>query len=127
MLAEMMPGLIVPLLLAAAAIMLRQFFRPLRWLTTRMGRWLLGCSAIGLLVPLFILSIYPPNTDAALNATLSRFLWPTHMMLMAADSYTPTFGVAFVIGMSIGANILAYLGIGLGVWAAVSWTRRLLA
>ena len=124
MLAETMPGLVVPLLLATAAMMLGQFFPKLRYLRMGMRRWLFACSALGLIVPLFILLIYPPNTGAALNASLSRFLWPTHIMLMAADPYTPPSGVALVIGISIGANVLAYLGIGLAVWKVVSWRRH---
>jgi hypothetical protein len=125
MLAEIMPGLVVPLLVASAVMVFGQFYRPLQYVTARMKRWLLWCSTPGLLVPLLILLIYPPNTDAALNASCSRLLWPSALMLMTADPYTPQSGVAFVIGLSVGANILVYLGIGLLVWIVASWTRRL--
>jgi hypothetical protein len=124
MLAEITPGFVVPLLIASAAMAFGQFYRPLQYLTSSVKRWLLWCSTLGLIIPLLILLIYPPNTDAALNATSSRLLWPSHLMLMAADPYTPPSGVAFVIGISVGANILAYGGIGLLVWTVTSWTRR---
>ena len=69
MLAEIMPGLVVPLLVASAVMVFGQFYRPLQCVTARMKRWLLWCSTLGLLVPLLILLIYPPNTDAALTAS----------------------------------------------------------
>jgi Na+/serine symporter len=90
-----------------------------------MKRWLLWCSTLGLVIPLLILLMYPPNTDAALNALITRLLWPSRLILMAAPAHTPPSGVAFVIGISVMANILVYLGIGLLVWTAASWTRRL--
>jgi hypothetical protein len=125
MLAEIMPGLVVPFLIASAVMALGHFCQPLQYLTTSMKRWLLWCSTLGLIIPLVILLIYPPNTDTALNATCSRLLWPSVDTLMAADTYTPPSGVALVIGISVGANVLAYLGIGLFVWIVAGWTRRL--
>jgi hypothetical protein len=125
MLAEIMPGLVVPLLIASVLMAFGHSCQPLQHVTTTMKRWLLWCSTLGLIIPLVILLIYPPNTDAALNASCSRLLWPTVDMLMVADRYTPPSAVAFVIGISVGANVLAYLGISLLVWAVAGWTRRL--
>jgi hypothetical protein len=125
MLAEIMPGLVVPFLIASAVMAFGHFYQPLQYLTTSMKRWLLWCSTLGLIIPLVILLIYPPNTDTALNAACSRLLWPSVDMLMAADPYTPPSGVALVIGISVAANVLAYLAIGLLVWTVASWTRRL--
>jgi len=125
MLAEIMPGLVLPLLIAAVVMVFGQFYRPLQYVTASMKRWLLWCSTLGLVIPLLILLIYPPNTDAALNALCTRLLWPSALMLMAADLYTPPSGVAFVIGISIGANILLYLGVGLLVWTVAYGMRRL--
>lgn len=45
-------------------------------------------------------------------------------MLMAADPYTPKSGVALVVGMSVVANVVAYLIIGLVVWRVAAWNRR---
>jgi hypothetical protein len=125
MLAEIMPGLVVPLLIASALMAFGRSCQPLQYLTTSKKRWLLWCLTLGLIIPLVILLIYPPNTDAALNANCSRLLWPSADMLMAADRYTPPSAVAFVIGISVGANVLAYLGIGLLAWTVAGWTRRL--
>jgi hypothetical protein len=125
MLTAIAPGLVVPLLIASAVMTFGHFGQPLQHVTTSRKRWLLWCSTLGLIIPVVILLIYPPNTDAALNANSSRLLWSSVYMLMAADRYTPPSGVALVIGISVGANILAYFGIGLLVWTIAGWTRRL--
>jgi len=125
MLREILPGIIVPLLITSAAMLLGQFLQPLRYVTRRLTRWLLSCAALGLFIPLLILLIYPPNTDAALNATSSHLLWPSAIMLMAADPYTPPFGVAIVIALSVATNIVLYSTIAMAVWIVSHWTRSL--
>ena len=124
MFAEIAPGIVVPLLMATLALLLGRFYQPLQRVTMSMRRWLFCCSIVGLVIPSTILLAFPPNTDAVLNATTSRLLWPSHFMLMAADPYTPKSGVALVVGMSVVSNILAYLIIGLVVWSVAAWKRR---
>jgi hypothetical protein len=114
----------VPLLIAAVAMALGNFYEPLQRVTMSVRRWLFCCSVVGFVVPSTILLAFPPNTDAALNATSSLLLWPSHLMLMAADPYTPKSGVALVVGISVVANVLAYLIIGLVVWSIAAWKRR---
>jgi hypothetical protein len=123
MLSEIIPGLVLPLLIASAVMAFGQFYRSLRYVTQSMKRWLLWCSLLGLIVPVLILLTYPPSTDAALNAHSTRLLWPSGIMLMAADPYASRSAVALVIGVSLGANIVVYSGIGLLVWVA-SLTRH---
>jgi hypothetical protein len=124
MLAEIMPGLVLPLLIASAVMAFGRFYRPLRYVTQSMKRWLSWCSILGLIVPVLILLTYPPSTDAALNAHSTRLLWPSGIMLLAADPYASRSAVAFVIGISVGANIFVYSGIGLLVWGVASLTRH---
>ena len=124
MLKEIMLGIALLLLIASAAMALGQFLQPLRSMTMSVTRWLLSWAALGLFVPSLILLIYPPNTDVALNATSSHFLWPTVIMLMAADPYTPAFGVAIVIAFSVVANIVVYISIALVVWIVAHCARR---
>ena len=124
MLREMIPGIALLFLVASAAMVLGQFLLPLRYVTMHVGRWLLSWAALGLFIPSLILLIYPPNTDAALNATSSHLLWPSAIMLMAADPYTPRSGVAIVIAMSVAANIVVYSSIALVVWIVAHWTRN---
>jgi len=124
MFAEVAPGVVVPLLMAVVAMVLGRFYRPLQRVTMSMRRWLFCCSIVGFVIPSTILLASPSNTDAALNATSSRLLWPSHLMLMAADPYTPKSGVASVVGMSVVANVVAYLIIGLVVWSVAACKRR---
>lgn len=117
MFADVVPGIVVPLLMATVAMVLGRFYEPLQRVAMSMRRWLFCCSIVGFVIPLLILLAFPPNTDAALNSTSSLLLWPSRLMLMAADPYTPKSGVAFAVGMSVAANVLAYLIIGLVVWS----------
>ena len=123
MFAEIAPGIVVPLLMAMAAMALSHSYEPLKRVTLSMRRWLFCCSVVGVVIPSAILLAFPPNTDAALNSTSSRLLWPSHIMLMAADPYTSKSGVAFVIVISIVANIMAYLFIGAVVWSVAARKR----
>ena len=123
MFAEAVTGVVVPLMMATVATVLGRFCEPLQRVTMSKRRWLFCCSIVGFVVPSTILVAFPPNTDAALNATSSLLLWPSHFMLMAADPYTPKSGMAFVVGMSVLANVLAYLSIGLVVWSVAAWKR----
>lgn len=123
MFAEVVPGIVVALLMATVAMALGSLYEPLQRITTSKRRWLLCCSIIGFVVPSMILLAYPPNSDAALNATSSLLLWPSHFMLMAADPFTSKSGVALVVGMSVVANVLAYLIVGLFVWSVAAWKR----
>src|SRR5262249_54530444 len=123
MFAEVAPGIVVPLLMATLALVLGRFYNPLRRVTMSMRRWLFYCAIIGFVIPSTILLAFPPHTDAALNAISSRLLWPSHIMLMAADPYASKSGVVLVVGMSVMANILAYFVIGLFVWIIAARKR----
>ena len=124
MFAEVAPGVVVPLLMATPAMVLGGFYKPLQGVRMSMPRWPFCGSIVGFVVPSTILLAFPPNTDAALNATSSLLLWPIHFMLMAADPYTRKSGVAFVVGISVVADVLAYLIIGLVVWSVAACKRR---
>lgn len=115
MFAQVALGVVVPFFMATIAMALGGFHQPLQRVTMSMQRWLFCCSFVSLVIPSTILLAFQPNTDAALNATSSLLLWPSHFMRIAADPHTPKSGVALVVGMSVVANVLAYLMIGLVV------------
>ena len=121
MLAEVVPGIVVPFLIGMVVIVLGHFYKRLSLVTISMGRWLFYWSLIGFAVPSTILLAFPPNT--ALNEISSRLLWPTNIMLMAADPFTPKSGAALVVGISIVANVVTYLAIGAVVWTVTAWKR----
>jgi len=122
--AEVTPGILLPLLIAATALTVARLFPVLRFLSVSMRRWLFCCATAGLIVPAVILLTYPPNTDAALNAASGRLLWPSHLILMAGEPHDPPSTVAFLVGMSVFANIVAYMAIGLLVWTVAPFKRH---
>ena len=121
---ELVPGFVVPFLMATVTLVLARFYEPLQRVTMSMRRWLCSCGVLGFAILLTILLSFPPNTDAALNATSSRLLWPSHIMLLAADPGTPKSGVAVVAGMSVVANVVAYTIIGLAAWGVAGSQHR---
>lgn len=125
MVREIVPGLLGALVTVTLLMAVGSYTR-LRFVSLNIKNWLLSCLGLGLIIPLLILAVYPPNTDAALTSVARWLLWPSGIMLLAADRYTPFPSVVLVIATAAAANAILYCGLGLALWMTVALRRRTL-
>ena len=85
-----------------------------------MARFIIGGAAIGLVIPLIILTLHYLRPSQYISDYLVIILWPSSFMTMATEGASPIVAT-FTVALSVAINIGLYALIG----ALIGWVRIL--